>query len=85
LHRSQHVETLDIPGAFPNRVQRHIAIESCQWRFLNISVTAKAFERLSNYGDRAFRNPIFADGCSNAAEAALGFIARRLVKASCQP
>ena len=82
---SQHVETLDIPGTFPNRVQRHVAIESRQWRFFNISVTAQAFERLSNYSDRAFRNPIFADGGGDAAEAALRFITRRFIKASCQP
>jgi hypothetical protein len=71
VHRSQNVETLDIAGTFPNRVQRHIAIESRQWRFLNIAITAQAFERFSNYSDRPFGNPVFAYGCGNTAEASL--------------
>ena len=59
LERAQHVKTHDVAGAFPDRVDRRLAIEPRQHAFLDITVAAKAFHRLVNEARRGLADPIF--------------------------
>src|ERR1700680_394114 len=54
---AQDVEGHDIARAFPDRVERHFAIESRERTFLDIAVTAEALHRLVDIAGRRLANP----------------------------
>ena len=60
--RSQYVETLDVARAFPDRIQRCLAVQARQDRFLDVARPPEAFLRLVDHHRRALADPILAHG-----------------------
>ena len=73
LERAQHVEAHDIAGAFPDRIDRRLAIEPRQHAFLDITVAAEAFHRFVNEARRRLADPIF---CRRRDQPRIGRLAR---------
>src|SRR5579859_1381181 len=71
LHRSQDIERIHVARSFPDGVERSLAIKARQDRFLDVSISAVAFERLGHHSDRSLACPELADCNSKMAEASL--------------
>ena len=61
LQRTQRVQALDVATALPDRVERRLAIQARQQRFLHVPVAAQAFLRFIDHRDRALADPELAD------------------------
>ena len=61
LDRAQHVEALHVAAAFPDRVDRRLAIKPRHRRILHHARAADAFHRLVGVHRRALADPVFAE------------------------
>jgi hypothetical protein len=68
MQRAQDVEALDVAAAFPDRIERRLAIQARQQRFLDVTVAAEAFLRFVDEGRRTLADPVFADRRRDARE-----------------
>ena len=62
--RAQHVQADDVARTLPDRVDRRLAVEPRQDRFLDVAVAAEAFERLGDDRRRALADPVLGDRAS---------------------
>ena len=69
-HRAQHVEADDVARAFPDAVERRLAIEPRHHRLLDVAVAAEALERLGRVHRRALAQPVLAHRRRQPREAA---------------
>ena len=82
---AHHVERHDVAGAFPDRVDRRLAIVARQRRLLDIAVAAEALHRLVEQRRRDLADPVFDDRRHGAGKGRLAAVGRRLVEGSRQP
>src|SRR5260221_3210173 len=73
-HGAQHVHAHHVGRAFPNAVERRLAIESRHRILLDEAVAAMAFERLDDEGGGAFAVPELGERRRDAGEAAFLFV-----------
>ena len=67
-HAAQHVEAVDVAGALPDRVERHLAVEPRHARELHVAVPAQALERLRHVPYGALADPVLGHGKAEALE-----------------
>src|SRR6185437_13931208 len=60
LHRAKHVEAHDITGAFPDRVDRRLAVEARHDAFLDVAGAAEHLHRLVGQEWRTLADPEFS-------------------------
>jgi hypothetical protein len=80
LHRTQDIETDDIAGAFPNPIERRLAIKPRHQMVFDEAVAAVAFERFCDGGNHALAIPVFGDRRTDAAEEPLRFACAFAIK-----
>ena len=80
LHRAQHVEADDVAGAFPDAVERRLAIEPLHQVIGDEAVAAMAFERLGDELRRALAGPVFRDRRADARQQAFRAVGLRAVQ-----